>query len=1177
MFIIFNKDGSIYARTQSDFVMQGSNRVNKVFVGFVDNEYSGWSCSGLFTLPNSTLKTIPATIVNGGFEYLGTTYQGWVIDITNEITRYSGNVAMSVNVVNQELSVLYTYLANITINATGYPINLEWDDSITVAQFNDYMAQLAAKLQANTMSVVVSENDLPAVGTQNVLYFVLGATSNTPYQVKMWNGSEYSLLGTINLSSFASKEEQAQFESEFQQEWQDYKNDVNARINTINAKVDNAIDLTPIPVATVNDLPSGGATQPYVVQENGYWYYWNGTQWVQGQQYQAITGYKTLSVGSLDKAYVDNIVANAGSLCFVNLEGIGADLTNETSGGLVIGEGYAWYETESDRVFLWLYGGFYEVLINPDGTGNYYLRNFVVASRVGYDNSSSGSNANNVQDAIDELTEEKFDAKFVETETTSYKTGEFTEPKAIISTFNGWGIPFNKTMIKDVLQTVQVELNMQPTTQNVRCIIFDENRNIIKEVSKVSTNGINNFDINIGKDKILSDLFYIGIVGENITDYHLMLGKIDVYQSAWFLNFAKEQNYFYFTPEFMSGLTGAGEVGYKDTYFMLISKEYKELAYKKDVLSKEDGVSKQEIGYEKIDNPNVWNITTEVKYSWSNPSNGVIENYPDNPTLSGYMRSGYLNIKPNTTYILSCEQTNYWGFVFVSLFDENKNFISSITVHGSGEHINGTIIVIPDNSLIKYAIISVSQNALTKIQLEEGTEITNYQEYTGVDFVYANNVLIKKTQIVETQKVIKLPKTIYAVVGDTLELFYKGIIKTNNYKNYYIECICDVGNSYDRKYVLTPVASHIGNHTLSINLYSNEGMLIETVQTTITIAEKTTSPESQKNILCIGDSLTEGGYWVQELHRRLCLTTNIDYLGHSAPTGLGLSNINFIGKRTSSSGIKFEGYGGWTFASYLSTTSPTQYWVVVNNHDKTSADQESIWQDANGVQWQLETIETNKLKFKLYNTTTPTAMPSSGILTWISGGTHTNNIAFTQSYLSGGNPFAYNGVVDFSAYCQELGVSTIDEVYILLGWNSGNQFMTDKESYRTDVNTLIGLLRTFNPNIKICLMGLEIPSLNGMGKNYGAGSFWTYIKQQKYVFDLNDFYQEIADSYNDNVFFMNICSQFDTEYNMQVQNQNPNTRNPDVELSVQINGVHPAVEGYFQIADVVYRFFNANN
>ena len=80
-------------------------------------------------------------------------------------------------------------------------------------------------------------------------------------------------------------------------------------------------------------------------------------------------------------------------------------------------------------------------------------------------------------------------------------------------------------------------------------------------------------------------------------------------------------------------------------------------------------------------------------------------------------------------------------------------------------------------------------------------------------------------------------------------------------------------------------------------------------------------------------------------------------MGCSAPQGLGLTNITFIGKKTSTGGIKYEGYGGWTFNDYLSTTSSTMYWLTATENQKTASDQESIWEDANGVQWQLETLK----------------------------------------------------------------------------------------------------------------------------------------------------------------------------------------------------------------------------
>lgn len=274
MFIIFNKDGSIFAKTQSDYVMQGSNRVNKVYVGFVDNDYYQWTCNGVFNLPNSTRWTVPGIPVQEGFDYLGVNYKGWTIDLTDDITKYDGKVSLTVQVVNSDTAVLFTYLANITINRTGLPIDGYWDNSITVAQFNDYMAQLAVKLQANTVSVVVSENDLPDVGEKNILYFVVGESSNTPYQVKMWNGSEYVLLGTINLSSFASKEEQKLFE-----------NAINEQIAQIRNEVVNPF----VVVATESDLPSTDEGKIYVVVDTESWYYWNGSAYVNGGTFAQVS------------------------------------------------------------------------------------------------------------------------------------------------------------------------------------------------------------------------------------------------------------------------------------------------------------------------------------------------------------------------------------------------------------------------------------------------------------------------------------------------------------------------------------------------------------------------------------------------------------------------------------------------------------------------------------------------------------------------------------------------------------------------------------------------------------------------------------------------------------------------------------------------------------------------
>lgn len=609
---------------------------------------------------------------------------------------------------------------------------------------------------------------------------------------------------------------------------------------------------------------------------------------------------------------------------------------------------------------------------------------------------------------------------------------------------------------------------------------------------------------------------------------------------------------------------------------------YLELGYANvEIVKPEDldnFIEKDVVGFGLHPNKNIWNITEQVESSFANPShNGNIENYPeDNQYVQSYIRSGYLKVSPNTQYILSAYgDTSRRGRVFVCYYNGNKTFISGGEVNdqsSSAMIINGTTFTTPNNAGIRYMIMSISSKAAKPYQLEEGNVATPYQVYTG-DKYEMGNLVINSDQIVDVDtptSYINLPNELYAVVGDTFEMFYKGILNLKSFEGMYVECVCDIGYSYQRKFKCTPVAANIGNHNLTIKVYNNNKTLIDSKTIVLKVVAKATSPSSNKNILCMGDSLTAGGTWVAELHRRINLSNSVAPNGDEAPTGLGLSNITFIGKKITSNGAGYEGFGGWRFSNYLDpSTSTEDYWITSTTHNKTDADQESIWQDTNGTKWQLETIETNRLKMKKYSGSG--AMPANGTLTWISGGSHTDNITYTYSELAEGNPFAYNGSIDFSAYCADLGISTIDEVYILLGWNN---YATDKATYKAEAKQFIDLLRAFNANIKITLMGLEIPSADGLAHNYGADGTLTYVKQQQFVFDINDLYQEIADEYASGVYFVNVASQFDTEYCMPTIDTTPNSR-VFTQIKQQSNGVHPAAPGYYQIADIMYRWMNA--
>ncbi len=407
---------------------------------------------------------------------------------------------------------------------------------------------------------------------------------------------------------------------------------------------------------------------------------------------------------------------------------------------------------------------------------------------------------------------------------------------------------------------------------------------------------------------------------------------------------------------------------------------------------------------------------------------------------------------------------------------------------------------------------------------------------------------------------LSLPDKYELVVGDTFELFYKGILLCNNPYIYNFKITCNKGACYSKRYIFTPNSSDIGTHNLRIEVYDDNENLLDSKLVQLIVKNKPSSPSSVQNVLCVGDSLTDGGEWPSEVCRRLTGTGG-------TPIADGLSNINFIGTRNGTNGAKYEGYGGWTYDSYnTSLIARQQYWINTTAN-KNNSYQKSVWKDSNNIEWVLETLEETRIKVYRKNYGTQ-MLPSSGTLTWVSGGNGSDNnaISYTSYITESGNPFWNNDTnkVDFSTYATKLGVSSIDHCYVLLGWNqTGNTETEFKNNARVFINNLLASF----PTCKITLMGLQVPSLDGCGTNYGCG--WNFYDKLKVVFNMNKWNYDLAQEFA-NVDFINIAGQFDSENNILTSTRQVNVRNSKTEVYGS-NGVHPAYSGYMQIADAVYR------
>ena len=442
-------------------------------------------------------------------------------------------------------------------------------------------------------------------------------------------------------------------------------------------------------------------------------------------------------------------------------------------------------------------------------------------------------------------------------------------------------------------------------------------------------------------------------------------------------------------------------------------------------------------------------------------------------------------ITPNQPFGVSNAIPVTPGDVYNFMFNVGNPYIMSVIFQNTDTPTNGAIVKaykVDDKGVYTFVVpygathMFVSNGCDSDSVVDPEVDIHPVVTKTGTN-IFDEVLPIIATEI-NTVKV-SLPESYALVVGDTFELFYKGVIQAKDPYVYDIKVSCDMGKAMERKYVVTPTSDNIGEHMLTVTVRDNNGNVLGESSTKLVVKNKATSPTTNKNILCVGDSLTAGGQWVSEVKRRLTGSGG-------SPNGDNISRVSFIGKKTAN-GAQFEAKGGWTLANY---------------------------NQAN------ETV----------------------------------------------NPFydTASGSIDFGSYVMDCGANSLDLCIVLLGWNSST---STEDKYKEQVRTFINNIRADYPAVKLMLFGIQIPDIDGLGKDYGCT--WNYMDKVRYVFNLNTWLEDVAGEY-DGVHFVNVAGQFDTDNNMPQISASVNVRNSTLEI-IGDNGVHPATSGYNQIADVAYR------
>lgn len=291
---------------------------------------------------------------------------------------------------------------------------------------------------------------------------------------------------------------------------------------------------------------------------------------------------------------------------------------------------------------------------------------------------------------------------------------------------------------------------------------------------------------------------------------------------------------------------------------------------------------------------------------------------------------------------------------------------------------------------------------------QSATLVVNKIEYDYSFEVQSDNVINRLIDIEETlnRKVkLFLPSTLTVEVGKQTYIFKNSITDAFNYRNYNIQFIlaanATYGADYDRYWVYNALVA--GTNAVTVKLFDNNRVLLDTKTVLIVAVNRTTQPDSMKTVLFIGNSLTYYNRLSDEFYRVL---TSSDVESTVADTisiyntikfaGRGWGNIQLIGTQKNNwlgwTGLTYhEGRSGWAWSNFIGASSPFYYSGALNFAHYLSANgftQPDIvyvglgWNDTTIIIGETYDVSTIIANARTFLTAMRAAWPTTKIRLW---------------------------------------------------------------------------------------------------------------------------------------------------------------------------------------------------
>ena len=154
---------------------------------------------------------------------------------------------------------------------------------------------------------------------------------------------------------------------------------------------------------------------------------------------------------------------------------------------------------------------------------------------------------------------------------------------------------------------------------------------------------------------------------------------------------------------------------------------------------------------------------------------------------------------------------------------------------------------------------------------------------------------------------LQLPPAIYAVPGVESCIYFDNVVNVINPDNFVFDITCSKGRNDQKRWRYVPAKTDKGTFPLKLRVFSCRGLEAEG-ETTVIVTPAEAGAGKNPAILVIGDSLTAAGVYPTRIEALMKAN------GHPQVKMLGLRGTKG----------RHEGYGGWTWATFMTKTQPSK-------------------------------------------------------------------------------------------------------------------------------------------------------------------------------------------------------------------------------------------------------------